>query len=410
MRHVIARIDASALAPELIDRVRFGLIIACSAVLLLPVPWLVAVIACTMAWHGLVGWTYGTAFGKTIGGWADAVALRLARPMLKDVRNSRYLWALFGIGVWAPTIFLASWWYQTHVADGFNWWAVLVYHVLNYGPYFAFFSQVATLIHKEGHEPKGLFKPGFGLLNKFFGYFLAPLYGHVPEGYPMGHMRIHHKFDNAPEDVTSTVYYDRRHASRFMIYLFEFALFWTGISIVGHHLAKGKTKEARKMITGMVLFYGLMVVVMAFDPLFGFAYLLLPHLSSIIFLAAINYTWHAFTDPEDPRNTYKNSVTLLEGQYNVYNEDYHVEHHLRPQTHWTEYPINFAKHREDYIRHKAIIFRDTQAFEVFFLIQLGNYDKMVKHFVDLSGTMTDDEKRALLLRRLQPTPYDNKRL
>ena len=405
MRHIVAHFDASPFAPSISLKVKFTLVVLASTVLLIPVPWLVAVIACTMAWHGLVGWFYKTSAGMAIGQAASGWAHGMAKVMLKDERNSHYLFAVFGLGIFAPAIFVLSWWYQTRVAESFNWWAVLGYHVLNYGPYFAFFSQVATLIHKEGHEPKGLFKPKFAVLNKFFGYFLAPLYGHVPEGYPMGHMRIHHKFDNAPEDVTSTVYYNRTHASRFLLYLFEFALFWTGISVAWHHHEKGRTKEVRKMLFGMGIFYGLMAMVMAVNPLFGFAYLLLPHLSSIIFLAAINYTWHAFTDPDDPRNTYKNSVTLIDGHYNVYNEDYHVEHHLRPQTHWTEYPINFAKHREDYIKHKAVIFRDTQAFEVFFLILLGNYDKMVKHFVDLSGTMTEAEIRALIMHRLRPTPY-----
>ena len=156
------------------------------------------------------------------------------------------------------------------------------------------------------------------------------------------------------------------------------------------------------MVYGMLAYYGTITAVMIYIPLFGFAYLLLPLLSSIIFLAAINYTWHAWTDPSEPKNIYKNSITVLNGHYNVYNEDFHVEHHKRPQTHWEEYPINYKKHRDEYASNRAIIFDNTQAFEIFFWLLFGAYDKMADHMVDLNGDMTTEDKIALLKQRLQP--------
>jgi fatty acid desaturase len=161
-------------------------------------------------------------------------------------------------------------------------------------------------------------------------------------------------------------------------------------------------EDCKKMLRGMLLFYGFMAIVMYINFWFGFAYLLLPHLSAIIFLAAINYTWHAWTDPTEPKNIYKNSITIINGQYNVYNEDYHVEHHKRPQTHWEEYPKNYVKFKEEYIANRAIIFQDTQAFEIFFLLLFGAYDKMADKMVDLKGDMTTEDKINLLKERLQP--------
>jgi fatty acid desaturase len=161
-------------------------------------------------------------------------------------------------------------------------------------------------------------------------------------------------------------------------------------------------KEFWTMVAGMVAFYGVIAAVMYMNFWFGVAYLLIPHVSCIFLLAAINYTWHAWTDPSEPKNIYKNSITVLEGQYNVYNEDYHVEHHKRPQTHWREYPVNFAKHRDEYAKNRAVIFRDTQAFEVFFLILFSDYEKMADKFVDLNGDMSREEIIALLKYRLQP--------
>jgi hypothetical protein len=401
MSYFSQTINNAANGDSFMIRLKYIAVVFISFLFLLPVPWLVAVIVLTLIWHGLLMWSYKTPPMIWINKKLNALAHKIGRKMLKDERNSPYLFSLFGVGIFAPTLFILSYLYQSTQAH-FNWWAVLAYHVLNYGPYFAFFSQIATLIHKEGHEPRGLFKKPFAFLNKFYGYFLAPLYGHVPEGYPMGHMRIHHKYNNAPDDVTSTVFYDRTQAMRFMIYLFEFMLFWTGISIAFHHYKNNRMDDFGKMIRGMLLFYGLIAVVMYFNFWFGFAYLLLPHLSAIIFLAAINYTWHAWTDPSEPKNIYKNSITIINGQYNVYNEDYHVEHHKRPQTHWEEYPKNYEKFRNEYAANRAIIFQDTQAFEVFFLLLFGDYDKMADKMVDLNNDMSKEDKIKLLKERLQP--------
>ena len=38
------------------------------------------------------------------------------------------------------------------------------------------------------------------------------------------------------------------------------------------------------------------------DPMFAFMYLFMPHLETINYLSAINYTWHAFADPDDVDN------------------------------------------------------------------------------------------------------------
>ncbi len=401
MTHLSQTINAAATGRSGASRVKYFFILLASFVFLLPVPWLVAVIAITMLWYGLIGWTYKTKPAKWFASKMNVLARSLAKVMLKDVRNSQYLFSLFTIGFFTPALFFFSFWWQSQ-QEHFNWWAALGYHVVTYGPYFVFFSQVATLIHKEGHEPRGLFKKPFTFLNKFYGYFMALFYGHVPEGYPMGHMRIHHKYDNTPEDVTSTIFYDRTQASRFMLYLFEFMLFWTGISIAAHHYRKNRMREFWRMLIGMVGYYLLIIAVMSFNFWFGFAYMLLPHLSAIIFLAAINYTWHAWTDPDEPKNIYKNSITVLEGHYNVYNEDFHVEHHKRPQTHWEEYPVNYQKHIKEYAANRAIIFSDTQAFEIFFWILFGAYDKMADHFVDLNGDMDTETKIALLKKRLKP--------
>ena len=157
MTYFSQSINAPAEGATFAMRLKFYCILFISVMLLLPVPWLVAVISLTMLWHGLIGWTYKTSPAQWIGRKVNASAQWLGAIMLKDVRNSPYLISLFGVGILTPALFIFSFWWQSQQTH-FNWWAVLAYHVITYGPYFAFFSQVATLIHKEGHEPKGFFK------------------------------------------------------------------------------------------------------------------------------------------------------------------------------------------------------------------------------------------------------------
>ena len=368
---------------------------------LLSIPWLVVISVAGLVWHFSLSWAYKTAPARWLAARANAVARRLGAAMLADARDSPYLLPAVGLGVFTPSLFVLSWWWQSG-QECFSWSAVLAYHVLIDGPNSEFFAQTSILVHKEGHAPKGLFRGRYALLNRFFGNFLGIFYGHVPENYPMGHLRIHHKYDNSPDDLTSTVDYDRSRARSFLSYLPRFFLFWTGISIARHHYRRGRIAEAMRALAGAVLYFSLLALVMGFDLRFGCAYLLLPHLFSGLFLAAATYTWHAWADPRDPGNIYKNTITIVRGQRNTYNEDFHLEHHVRPQAHWTEYPRSYHEHRREYAANRAIVFEDTHVLELFVWLLSGAYAKLADHMLDLSGDMSQADKVALLKERLQP--------
>jgi hypothetical protein len=399
-------LDAAAIGPRLGELA--GAL--ASAVLLLPVPWMALVIGTGLVWEQLWIRVRDTAPAARIGAALARAAQALARVSLRDPRNAPYLYTLVGVGLWTPALLVASFFLQQRLAAAprFPWPAAVLaafaYHVLMMGPYFRFFAYVSTLVHKEGHEPRGLFKPPFGALNHAFGWLLGPLYGHVPESYPLGHLRIHHKHDNGPEDVTSTLALDRSRPSQWFVYLRRFALYWSGISIVAWFARRGRRREARRMALAMACYFGAIGAAIAIAPFFGFFYLLLPHLCVVIYLAAINYAWHAFCDPDDPGNEWVSSVTILNGGYNVFEEDYHVVHHQRPQRHWSEAPADYAAHADDYRRNLASVFRDTHEFELFFWIVTGRHDLLASHFVDPTGALSQQEKLDLLVRRLKPVP------
>jgi hypothetical protein len=118
---------------------------------------------------------------------------------------------------------------------------------------------------------------------------------------------------------------------------------------------------------------------------FAFAYVAFPHFEASNYLAGINFIWHAFAEPTKPGNEYIESVTIINGFYNVYNSDFHVVHHTNPIMQFTEIPAFYEKDRQSYIDNDATIFQGTHEYELLFWMMLKRYDLMVKHFVDLSG-------------------------
>jgi hypothetical protein len=377
-----------------------------SILLLLPAPWMGAVIAVGLAWDQVWLRLRDSAAASRIGGVFNRMAAYIASIIMRDERNAPYLFTLIGVGVWTPLLFIGCFIWQVLVGYHTAWYiqvlVAFIYNVLMMGPYFRFFSNVATLIHKEGHDTRGLFKAPYTFLNNAFGWFLGPFYGHVPETYPLGHQRIHHKYDNGPGDVTCTLDLDRTDPIQWFIYQRRFALYWTGFSILAYFVMKKQWKPAGRMALAMVCYYSLIIAFMIVNPWFGFAYLLLPLMSVIIYLGAINYIWHTFCDPADPDNAFINSVTILDGHYNVFNEDFHVTHHHHPQMHWTKMADDYYKNIEKYKANMASVFRDTQEFEMFVWLMMGKYDLLASHYVDLTGTMTQEEIIALLRYRMQP--------
>merc|ERR1712032_1434154 len=96
-----------------------------------------------------------------------------------------------------------------------------------------------------------------------------------------------------------------------------------------------------------------------------------------LIIACINYTWHAFVQPQDEQNRLINSTTILNGQYFIMEEEYHAVHHLYAGIHWT-------KHKQMYEKHKTeckipTVFYDLNVFELWGMIVFANYKKLAEN-------------------------------
>jgi len=289
-----------------------------------------------------------------------------------------------------------SWALWRYTQYGLEIWVVFFYHFLRIGPRFRNFAYYHVMAHKEGHDHKGFFKGSFSALNYlYFQWYVGIFYGEVPNTYAVGHNKIHHRYNNELEDVHTCYDLDRTQVWSFLLYLPRFGAYWSGLSVFWHFMAKKEFKFAGRMLAGMVYYYTLLLVstYIAWD--FALCFLVFPLMESIVFFGAISYLWHSFLNGDDEECEYVNSVTIVDGFDNIFNEYFHVVHHNANQNiHWTEYPAHYQQHIEEYKKHQATIFTKCEEGLMLYWLWSGQWDVLADHFVDLNEKMTHDEKEG----------------
>lgn len=339
-----------------------------------------------------------TVFAKALSAVLD-FGVRVGKPLMKDERDAPYFLPVVFLTVWAPSIF--AWALYRHVTYGFEISTLLLYHSLRLMPRYRLFAYLHVLLHKEGHTPRGFFKAewaNFGVMHWFTGLF----YGGVPYSYAMAHNKIHHAFDNDLDDVHTNLDLDRSRWQSFIYYLPRFALYWSGVSPAAKFAFRGQWEFFNKMVLGMAVYYSLWALSFKYLGIaFTIYYVMFPYIESVTFFGGISYLWHAWCEPEDINNPYIDSVTILEGQDNIFNEDFHVVHHTKPLAHWTEYPALYEENKEMYLKHNATIFRDCEEGMLLYWLLAAKWDDMAEHMVDLSGKMNHEQKKEMCMRRLR---------
>ena len=137
-------------------------------------------------------------------------------------------------------------------------------------------------------------------------------------------------------------------------------------------------------------------------PLFCFATIIYAFIEGNILLAVINFTWHAFIDPEDPSNDYVNSTTVIEGLNFTLGEEYHVVHHQYAGVHWTRHEELYLKHAEGYKQCIPTSLYKQNAFEIFGAMVSKNYLQLAKWwYPEHRQGLTDAALAEVIKRRLQ---------
>lgn len=269
---------------------------------------------------------------------------------------------------------------------------------------FVFKGPFGLMLHCTSHRK--WFKPEFEWFNKYLPWIVGPFFGQSPETYYSHHVHMHHAENNLPDDLSSTMFYQRDSFKDWFRYFWSF--FWmVVIDLIRYFLRRDRKQLARKVALGEYLFLGMVVVLCYVNFWATFMVFILPLLLSRIVMMMGNWAQHCFIDPADPGNPFYNSITCINHKYNhkCWNDGYHISHHQRPHMHWTEHPIYFQKTIDQYAAHQALIFDGLDFLGVYMALIRKKYDFLADHLVNVDGMFKDKEEAiAVMKRRVQRFP------
>lgn len=275
------------------------------------------------------------------------------------------------------------------------WWvAAIAYQFLNNvsfkGPY-------GLMMHCTSHRP--WFRQQYSLLNFYLPWVIGPLFGQTPETYYTHHVGMHHPENNMPEDESCTMGYQRDSLKGFSHYLGTF-LFMGIYHLCSYFVRKHRKRLLYRSVRGELLFIAMCVVLCFVNAPATFVVFILPFITFRVIAMTGNWAQHSFIDPQDPGNSYKNSVTCINTKYNVkcWNDGYHISHHIHPTMHWTEHPQYFLSTLKEYENNNAIVFDGIHFLHVFIYLMRDRYDLLAKHFVNIGNRFKSDEEIIAFLR------------
>jgi len=253
------------------------------------------------------------------------------------------------------------------------------------------------MLHLTSHRP--LFKKEYKFLNNFIPWVIGPFFGETPESYFAHHLGMHHAENNMPEDLSSTMKYQRDSISDFMKYYFDFILFGI-VGLAGYLKRKNRTRIRTSFLIGEISFWVLAISLLFFNLEATLAVFVVPVFIVRFLMMAGNWGQHAFIDKNNPKNSYTNSINCINVRYNhtCFNDGYHIVHHLKPAMHWLELPGEFMKNVERYGKENAIVFQKTDFFMVWFFLMLKRYDILTEKMVIVNPEIKTEEQAIALLK------------
>jgi fatty acid desaturase len=297
------------------------------------------------------------------------------------------------LSIWATVVVLPC--AATFYVPGlFHWWLSPVYLVM-LGLFFC--DRFILMLHNTSH--RSLFKPRVAWLNEYIPWVLGPFFGETPETYFAYHIGMHHLEGNLPEDLSSTMPYQRDSLIDFLRYFFKFLA--RGLAdLAAYLLRKKRFKLRRRMLKGEIAYFVILGVLLLLNWRATVAVFVFPLLIVRFLMMAGNWGQHAFIDQRTPEDSYRNSITCLHRRYNrrCFNDGFHIGHHLDSSRHWTEMPADFENNRAVYAREDAVVFKDVDYFQVWFLLMFHAYKSLARHYVSLSTPPRSEADIIALLR------------
>ncbi|RLB55790.1 MAG: fatty acid desaturase [Deltaproteobacteria bacterium] len=283
------------------------------------------------------------------------------------------------------------------IPGNFNWWLVGVYWLL----YGWFLGPYILMLHNTSHRV--LFKKKYDFLNHYIPWVIGPFVGMSPETYYVHHMAMHHVDGNLPDDLSSTMKYQRDSFIDFLKYYFTF-IFGT-VGFVMYLVKRKRTKMVTRFLMGEGTFLVITAALLYWNFWPALMLFAIPLVFTRLMLMAGNWGQHAFVDPEEPKNDYRTVISFVNSPYNhrCFNDGYHLGHHLKASRHWLDMPADFLDKREKMIENRTLVFDKLDYFMIFVLLMLKRYKTLTKYIVQLDpeNPLSEDELLELFHRRLR---------
>ncbi|MDH3456788.1 MAG: fatty acid desaturase [Gemmatimonadota bacterium] len=280
----------------------------------------------------------------------------------------------------------------------FRWWLAPVYWVL----FLWFTGPFILMLHCTSHRI--LFKREYDILNKYIPWMLGVFMGQSPETYFVHHIGMHHTDGNLPDDLSSTMPYQRDSFVDWLKYIGRF-LFIGDFELYRYMMQRGRRRLAIRLVVGETFHFALMIAALLLNWRAALVVFVVPTLVLRILLMIGNWAQHAFVDPDDPLNDYRTVVTFINSPYNrrCWNDGYHLGHHLKPTLHWLDMPADMLAKREQMIANQSLVFQKIDYFVIFLMLMFKRYRMLAKYHVNLdpSRPVTEDEVISLIKRRVK---------
>ena len=276
------------------------------------------------------------------------------------------------------------------------WWTLAaLYFIMNN---FVYKGPFGLMLHCTSHRK--WFKKKYDFLNKYLPWVVGPFFGQTPETYASHHLGMHHVENNLEDDESTTIHYQRDSLKDFMRYFGDF-LFRGLIKTIRYFDLRKLFRFRNKLIRGEVIFFVACIGLSFINWQATLWVFILPFFISRFVMMLGNWAQHSFVDYDEPGNCFKNSINCINTPYNkkCWNDGYHIDHHIRPAMHWTEYPIHFQKNIDEFAENKALVFENIDFLKVWWLLMGKNYKKLADHVVNINGMFKSDQEAIDLMKQ-----------
>jgi len=190
----------------------------------------------------------------------------------------------------------------------FSYWHGIIHLLMQ-----VWYTGAYTLLrHQHIHQRGVLAKSSWmRVFDSVFPYVMDPLMGHTWNSYFYHHVKHHHVEGNGPDDLSSTIRYQRDNVWHFLHYVGRFYfLVWLDLPL--YFIKKGQYASGLRAGFWDLSSYAAIFFLLRYNFRAALFTHLLPLLIMRVGLMAGNWGQHAFVDPDEPDSDYRSSISLID--------------------------------------------------------------------------------------------------